>query len=287
MSWGAVMRVLFIGDIVGKPGERIVTRAVPLLRKREQLDLVIANAENAADGSGLAPSIYRKLIAAGVDAITLGDHIYRRSEIIPILEAAENIVKPANFPPDAPGRTWCLVRAADGTVVAVFSLLGRVFMRPVDCPWQAADRVLAQIPPEVKVRIVDMHAEATSDKQLMGRYLDGRVSAVLGTHTHVVTADEQIFPGGTAFQCDVGMTGPHLSILGRRIDPVLMTTLTFQPTHFEVADDDVRLCGTIVAIDPASGRATAIRRLVVTAAEVQRWPDASPDEPPPGPAGTA
>jgi metallophosphoesterase (TIGR00282 family) len=287
MSWGAVMRVLFIGDIVGKPGERIVTRAVPLLRKREQLDLVIANAENAADGSGLAPSIYRKLIAAGVDAITLGDHIYRRSEIIPILEAAENIVKPANFPPDAPGRTWCLVRAADGTVVAVFSLLGRVFMRPVDCPWQAADRVLAQIPPEVKVRIVDMHAEATSDKQLMGRYLDGRVSAVLGTHTHVVTADEQIFPGGTAFQCDVGMTGPHLSILGRRIDPVLMTTLTFQPTHFEVADDDVRLCGTMVAIDPASGRATAIRRLVVTAAEVQRWLDASPDQPSPGPAGTA
>jgi metallophosphoesterase (TIGR00282 family) len=274
------MRFLFIGDIVGKPGERIVTRAVPLLRKREQLDLVIANAENAADGSGLAPSIYRKLIAAGVDAITLGDHIYRRSEIIPVLESETNIVRPANFPPDAPGRAWCRVRAGDGTPVALFSLLGRVFMRPVDCPWLAADRVLAQIPAEVKVRIVDIHAEATSDKQLMGRYLDGRVTAVLGTHTHVVTADEQIFPGGTAFQCDVGMTGPHLSILGRRIDPVLMTTLTFQPTHFEVADDDVRLCGSIVDVDPSSGRATHIRRLVVTAADVERWTTVGPEQPP-------
>lgn len=274
------MRFLFIGDIVGKPGERIVTRAVPLLRQREQLDLVIANAENAADGSGLVPSIYRKLIAAGVDAITLGDHIYRRSEIIPLLESETNIVKPANFPPDAPGRCWCQVQASDGTSVALFSLLGRVFMRPVDCPWLAADRVLAQIPPQVKVRVVDIHAEATSDKQLVGRYLDGKVTAVLGTHTHVATADEQIFPGGTAFQCDVGMTGPHLSILGRRIDPVLMTTLTFQPTHFEVADDDIRLCGAIVDVDPSTGRATHIRRLVVTAAEVEQWSSAPPGQSP-------
>jgi len=262
------MRILLIGDIVGKPGERIVTRALPGLRQREGLDLVIANAENAADGSGLAPSIYRKLITAGVDCITLGDHIYRRSEIVSVLTSAENIVKPANFPPSAPGKTWCVVPAADGTQIAVLSLLGRVFMRPVDCPWQAVDRVLAEIPADVKVRIVDFHAEATSDKQLMGRYLDGRVTAVLGTHTHVTTADEQIFPGGTAFQCDVGMTGPHASILGRRIDRVLETTLTFQPTQFEVAVGDVRLCGTIVEADPATGLATGIRRLVVAEAEV-------------------
>jgi metallophosphoesterase (TIGR00282 family) len=261
------MRFLLIGDIVGKPGERIVTRALPGLRKREGLDLVIANAENAADGSGLAPSIYRKLVAAGVDCITLGDHIYRRSEIVSVLVSADNIVKPANFPAAAPGKPWCVVRSADETPVAVVSLLGRVFMRPVDCPWTAADRVLAEIPAEVKLRIVDFHAEATSDKQLMGRYLDGRVTAVLGTHTHVTTADEQIFPGGTAFQCDVGMTGPHASILGRRIDRVLETTLTFQPTQFEVAVGDVRLCGTIVEADPATGLATAIRRLVVTEAE--------------------
>jgi metallophosphoesterase (TIGR00282 family) len=263
------MRFLLIGDIVGKPGERIATRTLPALRQRESLDLVIANAENAADGSGLAPSIYRKLIAAGVDCVTLGDHIYRRSEIVSVLTTADNIIKPANYPAAAPGKGWCLVTAADRTQVAVISLLGRVFMRPVDCPWTAADRVLTEIPADVKVRIVDFHAEATSDKQLMGRYLDGRVTAVLGTHTHVTTADDQIFPGGTAFQCDVGMTGPHASILGRRIDRVLETTLTFQPTQFEVAVGDVRLCGTIVDADPTTGQATAIRRLVVTEQEAE------------------
>jgi metallophosphoesterase (TIGR00282 family) len=264
------MRILLIGDIVGKPGERIVTRAVPGLRKTENLDLVIANAENAADGSGLSPSIYRRLIAAGVDCITLGDHIYRRSEISSVLNSAENIVKPANFPSAAPGKPWSVVTAADGTKVAVTSLLGRVFMRPVDCPWTAADRVLAEIPADVKVRILDFHAEATSDKQLMGRYLDGRITAVLGTHTHVTTADEQIFPGGTAFQCDVGMTGPHASILGRRIDRVLETTLTFQPTQFEVATGDVRLCGSIIDADPTTGLATSIRRLVLTESDAEQ-----------------
>ena len=275
------MRILLIGDIVGKPGERIVTRTLPALRKRESLDLVIANAENAADGSGLAPSIYRKLIAACVDCVTLGDHIYRRSEIVSVLTTADNVIKPANYPAAAPGKGWCLVTAADGTQVAVVSLLGRVFMRPVDCPWTAADRVLGEIPADVKVRVVDFHAEATSDKQLMGRYLDGRVTAVLGTHTHVTTADEQIFPGGTAFQCDVGMTGPHASILGRRIDRVLETTLTFQPTQFEVAVGDVRLCGTIVDADPASGLATAIRRLVVTEQEAEELAAALPATAPP------
>jgi 2',3'-cyclic-nucleotide 2'-phosphodiesterase len=274
------MRILLIGDIVGKPGERIVTRALAGLRKREQLDLVIVNAENAADGSGLAPSIYRKLIAAGVDCVTLGDHIYRRSEITSVLESASNIVKPANFPARAPGKTWCVVPAADGTAVGVVSLLGRVFMRPVDCPWQAADRVLAEMPGDVKVRIVDFHAEATSDKQLMGRYLDGRVTAVLGTHTHVTTADEQIFPGGTAFQCDVGMTGPYNSILGRRIDRVMETTITFQPTQFEVAEGDVRLAGTIVEADPTTGRANGVRRLVVTEAEAAELAIQTPAAPP-------
>ena len=275
------MRILLIGDIVGKPGERIVTRTLPGLRQREAMDLIIANAENAADGSGLAPSIYRKFIAAGVDCVTLGDHIYRRSEIVSVLTTADNIVRPANFPASAPGKPWCVVTAADGTQVAIISLLGRVFMRPVDCPWTAADRVLAEIPADVKLRIVDFHAEATSDKQLMGRYLDGRVTAVLGTHTHVTTADEQIFPGGTAFQCDVGMTGPHASILGRRIDRVLETTLSFQPTQFEVAVGDVRLCGTIVDADPATGQATAIRRLVVTEQEANELAASMPVAGPP------
>ncbi|HVA48989.1 MAG TPA: TIGR00282 family metallophosphoesterase [Pirellulales bacterium] len=255
------MRLLLIGDIVGKPGRQIVVQAVRGLIEREHLDLVVCNAENIAGGSGITPELYRELIAAGVDGITLGDHIYRRREINPVLESAGNIVKPANFPPTAPGREFMILPARNGVSVAVVSLLGRVFMRPVDCPWAAADRVLAQLPAEVKVILVDFHAEATSDKQVMGRYLDGRVSAVLGTHTHVPTADEQILPGGTAFQCDVGMTGPHESILGRRIDRVMETTRTFNPTHFDVATGDVRLNGSIVDVDPATGRALAIQRL--------------------------
>ena len=256
------MRILFIGDIVGKPGRRIVIESVRRLREERQLDLVIANAENAADGSGLMPKNFRALMGSGVDCITMGDHIYRRDAIYEILETESTIVKPANYPPTAPGRNWTVVEAADGTRVAVFSLLGRTFMRPVDCPFAAADRVLSEIPDDVTVRCLDFHAEATSDKQLMGRYLDGRVTAVVGTHTHVPTADEQILPGGTAFQCDLGMTGPYESILGRRIDRITETVITFRPTKFDVATQDVRLCGAIVDVD-ATGRATAIERILV------------------------
>jgi len=266
---------MLIGDIVGKPGRHIVARALRGLIAREQLDLVVANGENAAGGSGLTPANYQELIASGVDCVTLGDHIYRRREIASVLERESNIVKPANFPPQAPGREFAVVRARNGTQVGVISLLGRVFMRPVDCPWAAADRVLAQLPPDVKTILVDFHAEATSDKQLMGRYLDGRVSAVLGTHTHVPTADERILPNGTAFQCDVGMTGPMDSILGRRVDRVLESTLTFNPTHFEVALNDVRLLGSIVEIDDASGRAVSIRRISVTQDEADRLASAT------------
>jgi 2',3'-cyclic-nucleotide 2'-phosphodiesterase len=257
------MRMLLIGDIVGKPGRQIAMDAVAMLRQQQRLDLVVANGENAADGSGITATIYRELIHAGIDCITLGDHIYRRKEISAILALEANILKPANFPASAPGRSWTVIRTASGVSVGIFCALGRVYMRPVDCPFTAADRVLSEMPEYVRVRLLDFHAEATSDKQVMGRYLDGRVSAVLGTHTHVATADEQIFPGGTAFQCDVGMTGPHESIIGRRIDRVLTTTLTFCPTEFHVAKDDVRLCGTIVDVDPETGRATGIHRVMV------------------------
>ena len=257
------VRILLIGDIVGKPGRKIVCQALSGLVVREQIDLVVANAENVAGGSGLTPSNYEELVAAGVQAITLGDHIYRRRSIIRILETHSNIVKPANYPAEAPGRDVAVVKTAADIPVAVISLIGRVFMKPVDCPFTAVERILEQLDEEVKVILVDMHAEATSDKQLMGRFLDGRVSAVLGTHTHVPTADETILPAGTAFQCDVGMTGPYASILGRRFDRVLATTRTFSPTPFDVATGDVRLCGTIVDVDRSTGRATAIRRLCV------------------------
>ena len=264
------MRILLIGDIVGKPGRQICVRAMRGLRIRERLDLVVANAENIAGGSGLTPAIYHELIAAGIDGITMGDHVYKRREIFPILQTERRIVRPANFPHDAPGHEVAILRAQNQVRVAIFTLLGRVFMPPVDCPFHAADRVLASLPQDLNVILLDFHAEATSDKQLMGRHLDGRVTAVLGTHTHVPTADEQILPGGTAFQCDVGMTGPHESILGRRIDRVMETTLTFRPTHFEVATGDVRLMGTIVEVDPESGRATGVHRLRVDQAEADR-----------------
>jgi 2',3'-cyclic-nucleotide 2'-phosphodiesterase len=274
----ANVRLLLIGDIVGKPGRQIVVRSLPGLVAHRAIDLVVANAENCAGGSGLTPANYRELIGAGVDCITLGDHIYRRREIISVLESETNIVKPANFPSHSPGREFAVVRSRNGVDVAVISLLGRVFMRPVDCPWTAADRVLAALPPEIKVILVDFHAEATSDKQLMGRYLDGRASAVLGTHTHVPTADETILAGGTAFQCDVGMTGPFDSVLGRRVDNVLETTLTFNPTHFDVATGDVRLLATLVEVDPQTGRASRIERICVTQADADQLAAAPPPD---------
>ncbi len=264
------MRIFFIGDIVGKPGRQICKQALRRICAEENLDLVVANAENTAAGSGITPEIYHELMNAGIDGITLGDHAFRRREIFPILQTERRIVRAANYPAAAPGHDYAILRTRQQVSVAVFTLLGRVFMPPIDCPFNAADRVLSVLPADLRVILVDFHAEATSDKQLMGRHLDGRVSAVLGTHTHVPTADERILPGGTAFQCDVGMTGPHESILGRRIDRVMETTRTFRPTHYEVATGDVRLNGSIVDIDPETGHATAIRRVCIDEAAAKR-----------------
>jgi 2',3'-cyclic-nucleotide 2'-phosphodiesterase len=265
------MRILFIGDVVGTPGVQFVRRAVPLIRAAERIDLVVANAENASGGSGLYPTTLRQLKSAGVDAFTMGDHIYKKADIIPALEAGEPVVKPANFPATAPGRDHVILSTPMGASLAVLSVLGRTFMRPVDCPFQAADRVLAQLPPNVRCVLVDAHAEATADKYLLVHHLKGRVTAVIGTHTHVPTADEQVFPEGTAFVCDVGMTGPYAGILGRRADRVLGTAINFVPTHWEVASDDVRLGGAIVDADPVTGKATAIRRVMVTEADLAAW----------------
>ncbi len=257
------MRLLFIGDIVGPPGVTFIGQALPKLVAQHQIDVVIANAENAANGSGLTPSLYRRLRDAGVDLITLGDHIYKKSDIIGTLQKESRLCKPANLPPEAPGREYALADARDGTAVAVLSVLGRTFMRPCDCPFHAADRVLAQLKGKANVIVVDVHAEATADKYLLGHYLKGRVSAVIGTHTHVATADEQLLGGQTAFISDVGMTGPYESILGRRIDRVLPTTITAVPSPFDVAEGDPRLAGVLVDVDSGTGRALAIRRLMV------------------------
>jgi 2',3'-cyclic-nucleotide 2'-phosphodiesterase len=271
------MRLLFLGDIVGQPGVDMVVRALATLRQAEHIDCVIANGENASGGSGMTPRVYRQLRQAGVDLVTMGDHIYKKQELIKILSEDGCICKPANFPKAAPGRSHISMTLADGTVITVFSLLGRTFMRPVDCPFEAADQVLAELGAQARVILVDVHAEATADKYLLAHHLKGRVTAILGTHTHVPTADEQILPPGTAFITDVGMTGPYDSILGRRIDRVLHTTKTFMPTAFDVAEGDPRLAGAIIDCDPATGQASAIRRLMLdeTALQALRAPQAA------------
>lgn len=252
------MRILFLGDLVGKPGYAAVVKHAGALRDQLRLDALVVNAENASDGSGLMPRQYQRLIKAGVDAMTMGDHIYRRSEIIPILQKSERIVRPANYPAGAAGRAWSVVVTPAGPL-GIISLLGRVYMRPVDCPFDAVDRVLALLQPHVKHILVDVHAEATSDKQTLARYLAGKVTAVLGTHTHVPTADACVLPGGTAFQCDVGMCGPYDSIIGRDVARVLQTTRIFEPCHFHVATRDVRLCGALVEANQ-EGQAISIER---------------------------
>jgi metallophosphoesterase (TIGR00282 family) len=257
------MRILFLGDIVGPAGVTFLKRALKPFAAAEAVDLVVANAENASSGLGITPGAYRQLRETGIDLVTLGDHAYKKQDIIAVLEKDEHICKPANFPAEAPGREYALAQAPDGTPVAAFCLLGRTYMRPVDCPFKAADRVLRALEGRSRVVILDMHAEATGDKYLMAHHLKGRVSAVLGTHTHVPTADEQIFPGGTAFISDVGMTGPYDSVLGRRVDRVLSTTVTFVPGAFDVATGDPRLAGALLDIDPATGQATAIRRVML------------------------
>jgi 2',3'-cyclic-nucleotide 2'-phosphodiesterase len=264
------LNILFIGDVVGSPGRKIVSQALPRLIRLWDLGLVVCNAENAAGGSGMTIKCHEELEEAGVDVFTLGDHAYRKDEVFTLFDRSDRLLRAANYPHDSPGGESVVVEAKDGTSVGVFTIMGRTFMKPVDDPFRAADRVLADIQRRAKVIIVDHHAEATSDKQLLGRYLDGRVSAVLGTHTHVATADEQILPNGTAYQTDVGMTGPYDSILGRRYDRVLASTLTNVPHHYDVASGDPRLCGALVMVDTVSGKALEIRRVSVNQEETQR-----------------
>jgi metallophosphoesterase (TIGR00282 family) len=263
-------KVLFIGDVVGGPGRKIVGQVLPRIVPRWGISLVVCNAENAAGGSGITVPCYEELVEAGVDVMTMGDHVYRKDEIFQVFDKTGDVLRPANFPPDSPGPELSVVTARDGTPVAVFTLVGRTFMKPADCPFRTADRVIERIGTDACVKIVDVHAEATSEKQLLARYLDGRVSAVLGTHTHVVTADEQILKNGTAYLTDVGMTGPHDSILGRRYDRVLASTLSCVPTHFDVATGDPRFNGALLTIDRESGKALAISRVNLTQEDVQR-----------------
>lgn len=258
------INLLCIGDVVGRPGRFVVSQALPELIKQHNLHCVICNVENAAGGSGFTPQLYEKFRRYGVDLITLGDHIFRRQEIIPVLERSDCMVRPVNLPPGSPGQPFAVHQTKVGPKVAVISALGRLYIKPpTDCPYRAVTKVLTQIPPDVKIIVLDMHAEATSEKIAMGWHLDGKVSFVFGTHTHVPTADECILPGGTAYISDLGMTGPYDSVLGRRKDRVLRTLITSLPNPFDVATGDVRLCGALVQVDSATGKALHIERVRV------------------------
>jgi len=257
------MRALLIGDIVGKGGRHAVRQLLPALKKEFNLGFVIANAENSAGGAGLTEECAMELKGCGVDAITTGDHVWDQKEFSGQIGRLPFVLRPANFSARQPGAGSAVFKAQDGTEIAVIDVIGRVFVgTPSDCPFAACDRILAELGPRCKVIFVDIHAEATSEKQAIGRYLDGRVTAVFGTHTHVATADERILPGGTAFQCDLGMVGSRESILGRDIGAVLQRFSTGMPARFKVVDTDIMLNGAVVEFNPVTGKATKIERVL-------------------------
>jgi metallophosphoesterase (TIGR00282 family) len=253
------VNVLFIGDIVGRRGRQAVSELLPGLRRDLAIDLVIANCENAAGGFGLTPKLGGELTAAGVDVMTSGNHIWDRREMVPELDSTNNVLRPLNYPSRVPGKGWNLFATADGTPVRVINLQGRVFMKAIDCPFQVAEGLLSEA--DRWITIVDMHAEATSEKIAMGWYLDGRVSAVIGTHTHVQTADERILTKGTAYITDVGMTGPFDSVIGIDKAIIIDRFLTGIPARFEAATGDVRLSAVAMSIDKDTYKALSIRRI--------------------------
>jgi metallophosphoesterase (TIGR00282 family) len=256
------MRLVFLGDVVGRPGRRAIARMLPPLRGSERVDFVIANVENASGGKGIDPDSAEELRDAGVDVLTTGNHVWRNPGIVPYMQESSRLLRPLNFARGVPGRGWTVQSArGSGGAVAVLNLIGRVFMEPSECPFRAAEDVLAELRRQATVVFVDMHGEATSEKVGMGRFLDGRVSAVVGSHTHVQTADEAILPGGTAYLTDAGMCGPEDSVLGMKTEPVLRRFLTQMPARFDVATGPVLVQGAMIDVDDASGRATGIRRL--------------------------
>jgi metallophosphoesterase (TIGR00282 family) len=260
------VKILFIGDIVGQPGRRAVAELLPKLRQQHALDFVIANGENSAGGSGITPKTAGEIFSAGVDVITSGDHLWDQKEVMELLQNEKRFLRPLNYPADVPGRGSAIfeVRSSEFGVrnlIGVLNVQGRTFMPPLENPFLLALDEVKRLREQTKIIFVDFHAEATSEKIVFARMLDGQVSAVVGTHTHVQTADEQIFPGGTAYLSDAGFTGPHESVLGREIEPVLKRFLTGMPQRFEVAKNRVLLHGAMIEIDDASGKALKIQRV--------------------------
>lgn len=257
------MRILFIGDVVGRTGRGAVARALPELRKTHAVDLVVANAENSAAGIGATPSTLQELRRHGVDLFTLGNHTWRKKELLDAMDGLACAARPANFPEGLPGRGAVTATLADGRKAAVLNLVGRVYMDPADCPFAAADRLLPELREITPVVLVDFHAEATSEKAALGWHLDGRCSAVIGTHTHVQTADEWILPGGTAFLSDAGMTGPADSIIGMKRGPILEKFVRGIPGKFEVAEGPAIFSAVLLDVDDTTGKALSITRILI------------------------
>jgi hypothetical protein len=257
------MKILFIGDIVGKPGRKAVREIIPRIVSGHGIDLVIANCENAAAGFGVTREVVEELYQYGIDVLTSGNHLWDKKEVTEFIDDYETLVRPANYPAGVPGRGALVMPTPSGTYVGILNLAGRIFMQPLDCPFRTAEREIEKIRKKTSLIVVDMHAEATSEKRALGWFLDGRVSAVLGTHTHVQTADDEILPGGTAYITDVGMTGSFDSVIGIKKEMVVERFLTQIPNKFDVAQKDVRLQGVIVTVDEASGKSQGVERLSV------------------------
>jgi 2',3'-cyclic-nucleotide 2'-phosphodiesterase len=254
-------KILFIGDIFASAGRRIVGERLQELISTEHIDLAVANAENAAGGFGVTPLVAEELLSFGLDVLTTGNHVWDKKELYEYLNRQERLLRPANYAPDLPGRGVFVTKARNGVTCAVINLQGRTHLPATDCPFRAADQILAAMDPSVKVRMVDFHAEVTSEKVALGWYLDGRVSALLGTHTHIPTADTRVLPGGCAYQSDVGMTGPYDSVIGVEKATVIRRFLTSLPVRMEAARGGVELHAVVVDVDEASGQSRAIRRL--------------------------
>jgi metallophosphoesterase (TIGR00282 family) len=255
------VKILFIGDIVGAPGRRAVRELVPKLRALHGVDIVVANGENSAGGSGITPETAAEIYTSGVDVITTGDHLWDQKEVMFLLSEEPRFIRPVNYPPGTIGHGSTLVRSASGVAVGVLNVQGRTFMAAIENPFPAAQEEVRHLRRTTPIILVDVHAEATSEKIALGRFLDGQVSAVIGTHTHVQTADEQIFPGGTAFLCDAGFTGPHESVIGREIEPIVQRFVTNLPQRFRVATERILLQGVLVEVDPETGKALHIQRI--------------------------
>jgi 2',3'-cyclic-nucleotide 2'-phosphodiesterase len=257
------INIIFAGDVVGEPGRRAIRELLPKLREEHQAEFCVVNGENSAGGAGITPKIFSELREAGADVVTTGDHVWDNKEILSIVGGETRLLRPANYPVRAAGFGSVVVESPAGIKFGVLNLMGRTFMKDLDCPFHVAERELENLRKQTSIILVDMHAETTSEKIAIGRFLDGKVSAVIGTHTHVQTADEQVFPGGTAFLCDAGMTGPHESILGREIEPIIKKFITQMPQRFEVAKKGIQLNGAVIKVNAETGLALNIKRLSV------------------------